>query len=1749
MFLAVPLAIIAALNDRNFYCQSWLVARRQADQHVANFWREDRAMARHRCAWGRSWLVVFAVAGCLAAVDTHSLSAQSANRLTYLDEFLDPYYVGLNFPKLTTPQWVGEPGVHAVVVLAIDDMRDTKRYEAFLRPILNRLKQIDGRAPVSIMTCTIDPADPQLQQWLAEGLSIEVHTITHPCPCLRDGDYQAARRSYEDCVDLMAAIPGNHPVAFRMPCCDSLNTPSPRFWAEIFNKATAKGNFLSIDSSVFQIFTPADPQLQKSWVLLPDNRERFRRYLPFPSFVNTIENYPYPYLIGRVCWELPCMVPSDWEAQNVQRPNNPDTVRDWKIALDAVVEKQGVFNLVFHPHNWIRNDQIVELIDYATQTYGDRVRFLTFRECSERLEQHLLGGHALRRSDGYENGVRLLDVDGDGWLDVIVANESVRKTRRWLPADGRWIEQQFPVAISLPGGADGGVRFGIVAGNQVLALKHTPEQTGAWCYEGSGWREAPEWVRGLTDELYLAREGRDQGVRLRDLDGDGTCELLVANDQVQAVWRYEQDRWRRWLPMPETVRFVDEQGRDAGLRLRDLDGDGWDDLVFSDHRRFGVYLWRVESSGTPTGWSVPVVESERPSSGEIDIPMIVRAGTNNGAWFHSGHLWVQNEDTSRLPDHVDRRSFRALLGEVADMPPPRSPQQSLRVMHVHPRCRVQLVASEPLVVDPIAFEFGLDGSLYVVEMRDYPNGVAEGALGRVKRLWDDDQDGVFDRADVFLDNLLFPTGVKVWRDGLLVLCPPELLFVQDRDGDGRAEHREVWFRGFAPGNPQHRANGLRWGMDGWLYIANGDSGGIIESVRTKERLSISGRDLRIRPDTGQMETVSGQTQYGRCRDDWDNWFGGNNSNPLWHYVLPEQYLRRNEHWPAANPRHDVPEIPGSSPVYPRSITLARFNDFHMANRFTSACSPEIYRDRVLGESFTGNAFICEPVHNLVHRLVLEPDGVTFRGHRATEEQQSEFLASEDNWFRPVMIRTGPDGALWIADMYRLVIEHPEWIPQAWQQKLDLRAGEDRGRIWRVIPAEGGPLRLPQLVGLSLEEWVRLLDHDNGPLRDLAQQQLYWQNARSMQNALEQLVRGSTRLATRAQALATLDLLEILSPVLLEETLQDASPQVRRFAVRLAARFVSQSSRLAEQLQMLAATEPDLAVVWEILCVLGEVPRSVRLWPIAERALQDRFFHAAFASSLRAENVEAVCDELIAFTRDRGQWPPDALAAPVIRFLAATQKTESLARLLESWVSARAGDQSAQRRRLELLGILLEYWPEALRKEPPQTVDRMRRVLEEAQQIVLSDEASIELKAVAARVIWAGASRREQAVELLARMLSPRQPPQIQAAAVEGLSRFRDPDVADRLLEGWRYYSPGVRSRVLDVVLSRTEWSLRLLTALEQDRVTAADLDAARRRQLLTHPAEPVRRQAERLLTPSGTPDRQQVLERYAEVKTFKADRDRGKALFVKHCAACHRLDEVGYAVGPDLAALSDKSLDALLIAVLDPNRAVEDKYREYVAVLEDGRQVRGVLVSESAQSVTLLAQEGRAIELLRRQLEMLVATGKSLMPEGVENDISVQEMADLFAYIRSVEGTPKSFPGNRPRLAHVRDDGSIRLAATDCRIYGPTLVFEELYRNLGYWGSTEDRAVWDIDVPRAGIYRVVLDYACHNDTSGNRFRIEIADQVLVGSVEGTGTWDQYRRTTVGKVELAPGRCQLVIRAEGPLQGYLMDLREIVLDPE
>lgn len=709
------------------------------------------------------------------------------------------------------------------------------------------------------------------------------------------------------------------------------------------------------------------------------------------------------------------------------------------------------------------------------------------------------------------------------------------------------------------------------------------------------------------------------GTLLRDFDHDGVQEKLVSGPGVNLIQRRNLQN-REWenagYALPECVALVDEAGHDAGLRFVDLNGDGFDDILLSNPQRHAIHLWNKSvrlDLGWTKGWSQFVRAGERTGAAN-EPPSLVGAEVR----VADGQLIVSWPASNALPARVERLNPRALI--AFDVPPPKSPQEALASFRVRPGFRVELVAAEPLVVDPVAFDWGADGRLWVVEMRDYPMGLdGKGRPGGVVKILEDtDGGGRYEEATMFLEGVAFPSSVMPWKKGALVAAAPDLFYAEDTDGDGRADVRKVLFTGFNPGNQQHRFNGFEWGLDGWVYVANGDSGGTVKSVLTGKKLSISGRDLRVRPDTGEMETVSAQTQYGRRRDDWGNWFGNNNPTWLWHVTTPEHYLRRNPRLPVKRVLHVLANYENSTRVFPASAPMVRPNQPWSLNHVTSACSPCPYRDDLFGPEFGASVFISEPVHNTVHREVLARDGAGFTSQRAAGELGSEFLSSTDNWFRPITLKTGPDGALYVADMYRFVLEHPEWISEATQARLDLRAGEDKGRIYRITP-ENRPRRpIPNLAGMNSHELVTAMDNANGWQRDMAQRLLVGRAEKAAGERLTKLLDAAHAPQVRLQALATLGLLGVLAPETLRNALADPHPAVRCEALRQSEALVGTSDAVFAAVSALAA-DSDAAVRLQTAFSLGawqpEESEPV-LRALASRDDADELLRTAIRSSLR-----------------------------------------------------------------------------------------------------------------------------------------------------------------------------------------------------------------------------------------------------------------------------------------------------------------------------------------------------------------------------------------------------------------------------------------------------------------------------------------------------------------------------------------------------
>jgi putative membrane-bound dehydrogenase-like protein len=1085
-----------------------------------------------------------------------------------------------------------------------------------------------------------------------------------------------------------------------------------------------------------------------------------------------------------------------------------------------------------------------------------------------------------------------------------------------------------------------------------------------------------------------------------------------------------------------------------------------------------------------------------------------------------------------------------------DAAPPLTPQQSLSALHTKSGFTVDLVAAEPLIASPVAIDFGPDGKLWVVEMYDYPQGPRENQPpgGRIRLLESTHGDGRFDKTTVFLDAIPLPTGVTVWRRGVLVCAAPDILYAEDTTGDGKADVVKKLYSGFATPNPQARVNSLEYGLDGWVYGASGLIGGTVSSFAGGEPLALRGRDFRIRPDTGEIEAVSGKTQQGRARDDWGNWFGCDNETLCWHYPLAEKYLRRNPL--VVPPAGAVPVSAGPDPnrLYPANADVQRFKLTGPSGRPTAVCGLAVYRDDLLGAEYQGNVFVCEAVNLLVHRMPLAPKGATFTSHRAADEAHSEFLASTDDWFRPVQARTGPDGALWIVDMHRFLIEHPRFLPPQEVAAMDVRAGEDTGRIFRVRPKGQNLRRWPRLDTLDTKGLIDALDGPNGWQRSMAAQMLLWRADPGAVPGLELLATRSSRPLARLNALCVLDGLSHLRADVVLAALRDQEAGVRRHAIRLSEQFLDRYSDVGIALLALV-NDPDPQVRLQLAFTLGQWHDARAAEGLASLALraEDRYQTAAILSSLRADSA---ADVVVAVLGDR----PGADARPefvrqLLTVAVALADGKTLPQILKP-VTAEGEGPVSPAQWAALLGTV-----EALRREPssenridPEVSHVIDRRLVAAAHLAVDERATENERLATIALLGRTPKLVDEDLAALEQLLTPRQSAAVQQGAVAALGRISDERAAQLVLADWKGHSPALKGSLLDFLLGRPDGLRFLFAAIADGRVPVQDIDASRRQRLMNHKQPEVRESAARLFAGSTNADRGKVIAQYRSALELHGDRVRGKAVFAKTCSVCHRLEDTGYRVGPDLESLANKSPQSLLQEILDPNRNLDGRWVVYNAITHAGRTVSGLLANENAGSITLAGQEGKQEVLLRSDIDEFQGTGQSLMPEGLEKDLKPQDLADLLEYLTNLGPPPKQFAGNKPETI-LPVGGVLTLPAGKAAIYGEGILFEEHpHGNIGQWRDARDHIVWTVQLPQAADFDVWLDWACDDYHSGNTFSLYGGEPAIRQTVASSGSWYRYRQEKIGTTHLAAGLHRLTVQPEGEIKRALMDLRALYLVP-
>ncbi|CAD73123.1 MAG TPA: cytochrome C [Rhodopirellula baltica] len=944
--------------------------------------------------------------------------------------------------------------------------------------------------------------------------------------------------------------------------------------------------------------------------------------------------------------------------------------------------------------------------------------------------------------------------------------------------------------------------------------------------------------------------------------------------------------------------------------------------------------------------------------------------------------------------------------------------ETLQDFQVADGFQIQLIASEPLVTSPVAMEWAADGSLFVCEMRGYSEDRDQG-ISRISHLRDVDQDGVYDSSTIFVEGLLWPTGLFPWDGGLFVGDAPNLYYFRDTDGDGKADQRDTVLTGFGTSNVQGLMNSFRWGLDNRIHIACSSTGGMIRRPGQPESdaINIRGRDIALDPHTGDFELTSGAAQHGMSFDDWGRKFVSSNSDHLQQVMYEDHYIGRNSLLQPAAARVSIAEdgpqaeVFRTSPVEPWRIVRTRLRvsgkargpiegGGRAAGYFTGATGVTIVRGDAWPASFQGMAIIGDVGSNLIHRKRLQPNGLKWVGKRV--DPDSELVTSTDIWFRPAQFANAPDGSLHIIDVCREVIEHPKSLPVEIKQHLDLTSGRDRGRLYRLVPDGYEHRATPNLNRASDQELVDTLAHPNAWHRETASRLLVQRQSKSI-TELKQMANHPELPLGRLHALAVLDGLKQLDEETVFPRLNDPHPSIRKHAIRLTEKLTSNEalrSKLAERID-----DPSIEVRYQLAFTAGSIDGFEKTQTLAHIIRQNptnRWMQTAVQSSV-AEGAGELFFALL-------KKPIDPNLIEFVGRLASqiTQQNDPAdIRLAVAAVSNLSPDDGNFA--LPILGKLLET------RSRPDTVLRqlddsgelaeidqvLNKMLEQLERVALNESEQVDDRVSAIENLrYATASRVSDVMKSL---IDSRQPIGIQRAAMITWGRFDSDEITESLLSRWSSLSPSLRETASEILFSRPDRLLRLLTAIDSGDIPLSEVSRSRLQVATKSPNSSIQKLAAKLLESSGSKNREQVVQAYQKSLHLPGDSARGSKLFTAHCANCHRLEDRGHEIGPNLATVKTRGDDFILANVLDPNREVNPQYLNYVALDVDGRTLTGMITEESATSITLQRAESAKDSLLRVDIERLQSTGMSIMPEGLEEQLDRQAMADLIAYLMQVK--------------------------------------------------------------------------------------------------------------------------------------------------
>lgn len=940
--------------------------------------------------------------------------------------------------------------------------------------------------------------------------------------------------------------------------------------------------------------------------------------------------------------------------------------------------------------------------------------------------------------------------------------------------------------------------------------------------------------------------------------------------------------------------------------------------------------------------------------------------------------------------------------------------KALKTFQVEQGMEIQLVAAEPLVFDPVAVCWDAAGRMLVVENRGYPTGPDAGSIALLE---DTDGDGRMDKRTEFATGIPYPNGIMPWRDGFFVTSAPEVYYLKDTDGDNRADVRKVVLTGYMTNSTtQLRVAHPTLGLDGFVHVTAGLTGGKITSPLHPDRkpTEFKKSDSRFNPDTFEVEEWPGIGQFGLCFDDFGRKFNCSNRNPLKHVVVHPRYLKRNKYFAFSKVEYDATPSGAAAICWPISedTTTAGFHPRLMATphagTFTSACGISIYRGNALPKGFYGSAICCEPAQNMVQRQTLTPSGATFKGQPATHGK--EFIASPDTWFRPVFSANGPDGAAYICDMYRKILDHPRYLPEHIRDQLDYDAGKTMGRIYRLVkrttepdlgPVEGSAKSTLSTAGAK--DLIKALDSPTAWTRETAYRLLLESRNKTLAKTLR-----TTKLKRPAARIAAYRLLANTGALQKSEILKmlkDPSPRVREHGIQLGEEHLDHRP-VAIRIRQLA-TDPDPMVRFNAALVLGEDDpqhKTAALSVIAGMVGEDQWTAAAVMSSVDAEGIDHIARHLLATGKGSkasaimpslgqaaGRALNDAQAAKIVQLVSASKKPSDI-----EWKTAFVDGFTKGLRARGLGKGKSPFADLAGRAKTDHNVDWLfNQAADQATNIKVQEATRI------AAIQFLANNATDQSTKALQSLLNSRESTAIQSAAIATLGKFGNVDIGKWLIEParWNAYSPNVRNALVTALLSHSRLIPLLLTSIEEGLIPAWAVPEVRRRGLMRQAK--YKAQATKLFGAMGGADRKKVYEELKPLTEKKGDTAKGKLAFTKACATCHKFKGEGHNVGPDLTGVRNQPKDAILLHIIVPNAEIYPGFTAYEVETKDDRSLSGIMASETETSITLRAAQGIEETFLRTDIASIRAGSFSLMPNELEKTMTKQELTDLLEFLTS----------------------------------------------------------------------------------------------------------------------------------------------------